>query len=1041
MIALHGLWTSGSMNIWGEDSDLIAASARKRRNQSPASQIQSHPFALSHKRVRDVLDLLFQSSRGQQAVEGNMVLRLPSDPSGPLASPELMPDYERSPSGTARLQLASWKVPSLSIDGAETLAMLAELPDILPNGTSLGTSFRYWMEVDKLSLELLAHERFVPELIEDGNGGLRAVWQPLLDSEGVQARLRLLAQAMPPVCRSIDLGVKQPAPAGILQSFLAATVDASVRRWLVSNPPLGRSRGSRLKNPPLAQRWLVALFSQDSNIEASLQESASFIKAMQSWAGQLRSTGAGAAFRTCFRLEPPRDLEDQGTPSADRPWALTYHLQATDDRSLLVDASAAWKERSGALTFLKRRFENPQERLLADLGRASRLFPALESSLKSARPVACRLSVDQAYGFLREAAPLLEESGFGVLVPPWWQKPAARLGVRLKVRPKDGGNIAGRGLGINGLVDYDWEVSLGDEKLSREEFERLAALKVPLVQVRGQWVELRSRDIEAAIRFFERKRGDLSLSDALRLGLSGGSSETGVPILGLEGEGWVGELLAGMASGVTMRVLPPPESFHGSLRPYQVRGYSWMAFLDRFGLGACLADDMGLGKTIQVIALLLNERSAKVRPGPTLIIAPMSVVGNWQREIERFGPSLKVMVHHGAGRHSGQAFAREAKKNDVVISTYPLVLRDQAYLEAVPWERLVLDEAQNIKNPSAKQTQAVRALKVNRRVALTGTPVENRLSELWSIMEFLNPGYLGPASRFRSSFAIPIERYRDAESMGRLRRLVQPFLLRRLKTDPTVIQDLPEKMEMKVFCNLTKEQASLYQAVVKDMIEKIDAKDGIERKGMVLAALTRLKQVCNHPAQFLQDGSSLAGRSGKLLRLVEMLEEVLAEGDRALVFTQFAEMGQMLKGYLQDALGKEALFLHGGAPRKARDEMVQRFQDGVNGPPIFILSLKAGGTGLNLTAASHVFHFDRWWNPAVEAQATDRAFRIGQKRNVQVHKYVCVGTLEERIDQLMEDKKVLAESVVGAGEGWLTEMSTDQLRDLLALSSEAVMED
>ncbi|MDO8692406.1 MAG: DEAD/DEAH box helicase, partial [Dehalococcoidia bacterium] len=719
----------------------------------------------------------------------------------------------------------------------------------------------------------------------------------------------------------------------------------------------------------------------------------------------------------------------------------TFQLQATDDRSLLVDAPTVWKERSGVLTFLKRLFENPQERLLADLGRASRLFPALESSLRSPRPAACKLPVEQAYQFLRESAPLLEESGFGVLVPPWWQKPSARLGVRLKVKPKSAVDTNGGLLGMNSLVDYDWEMSLGDEKLSREEFERLATLKVPLVQVRGQWVELRSQDIEAAIRFFDRKQGDLSLSDALRLGLSGDGSETGVPIIGLQGEGWVGELLGEMASGVAMGELPPPESFHGSLRPYQVRGYSWMAFLDRFGLGACLADDMGLGKTIQIIALLLHERSAKGRPAPTLIIAPMSVVGNWQREIERFGPSLKVMVHHGAGRLSGPDFTGEAKKHDVVISTYPLAYRDQAHLAAFPWERLVLDEAQNIKNPSSRQAQAIRSLNVKRRVALTGTPVENRLSELWSIMEFLNPGYLGSASRFRTAFALPIERYHDAESLGRLRRMVQPFLLRRLKSDPTIIRDLPEKMEMKVFCHLTREQASLYQAVVKDMMEKIDAKAGIGRKGMVLAALTRLKQVCNHPAQFLQDGSPLAGRSGKLMRLAEMLEEAVAEGDRALVFTQFAEMGQMLKGHLQEALGREVLFLHGGTPRKARDQMVERFQGAAGGPPVFILSLKAGGTGLNLTAASHVFHFDRWWNPAVEAQATDRAFRIGQKRNVQVHKYVCVGTLEERIDQLMEGKKELAESVVGAGETWLTEMSTDELRSMLTLSSEAVLED
>ncbi|HLB11742.1 MAG TPA: DEAD/DEAH box helicase, partial [Dehalococcoidia bacterium] len=388
-----------------------------------------------------------------------------------------------------------------------------------------------------------------------------------------------------------------------------------------------------------------------------------------------------------------------------------------------------------------------------------------------------------------------------------------------------------------------------------------------------------------------------------------------------------------------------------------------------------------------------------------------------------------------------KALEREARKHDLVVSTYALAHRDQVHLSAVPWHRVVLDEAQNIKNPSARQTQAVRSLKAGQRVALTGTPVENRLSELWSIMEFLNPGYLGSGEQFRRNFAIPIEKYRDAERSSQLRRLVQPFLLRRLKTDPAIIQDLPEKMEMKVFCHLTQEQASLYEAVVKDMMQRIEESEGMGRRGLVLATLLKLKQVCNHPAQFLQDGSALSGRSGKLLRLAEMLEEVVAGGDRSLVFTQFAEMGQMLKGHLQEQLGKEVLFLHGGTSRRARDEMVQRFQAGPDGPAIFVLSLKAGGLGLNLTAASHVFHFDRWWNPAVENQATDRAFRIGQKRNVQVYKYVCAGTLEERIDQMIEQKKELAESVVGAGEDWLTGMSTDQLRQVFALSREAVMEE
>jgi len=418
----------------------------------------------------------------------------------------------------------------------------------------------------------------------------------------------------------------------------------------------------------------------------------------------------------------------------------------------------------------------------------------------------------------------------------------------------------------------------------------------------------------------------------------------------------------------------------------------------------------------------------------------MSVVGNWQREIERFAPELRVLVHHGLRRRRDLAFASEASHYDVVITTYALAHRDRTLLRGCAWERLVLDEAQNLKNPGTLQARAVRSLRAQTRVALTGTPLENRLSELWSILETLNPGYLGSRGDFRQSFAVPIERNRDPRRRETLRRLVQPFLLRRLKTDPEVIRDLPVKLEMDVYCNLTREQAGLYQAVVDEMLTAIDRAEGIARRGLVLAALTRLKQICNHPAQYLRDGTVLEGRSGKVARLAEMLEEVRAVGERALVFTQFAEMGKLLESYLAARLRCEVLFLHGGTPKGERDRMVDRFAE-ADGPPIFLLSLRAGGTGLNLTPANHVFHFDRWWNPAVEDQATDRAFRIGQTRNVQVHKFICVGTLEERIDRMIREKRDLADLVVGSGEQWLTELDTRQLREVLLLSRDAVSEE
>ncbi|MGC1219380.1 MAG: DEAD/DEAH box helicase, partial [Phormidesmis sp.] len=401
-----------------------------------------------------------------------------------------------------------------------------------------------------------------------------------------------------------------------------------------------------------------------------------------------------------------------------------------------------------------------------------------------------------------------------------------------------------------------------------------------------------------------------------------------------------------------------------------------------------------------------------------------------------------TLVYHSDKRPKGSALVKAVEKLDLVITSYTLVQRDLKDLKRIEWRGMVLDEAQNIKNPSAKQSLAVREIESEFRIALTGTPVENRLSELWAIMDFLNPGYLGPLNFFKRRFATPIEKYGDTDSLKTLRSLVQPFILRRLKTDRSIIQDLPEKQEMTVFCGLSSEQARLYQKLVDNTLGEIDEATGVQRRGMILGLLVKLKQICNHPAQFLkQDSLGKARRSGKLQRLDEMLEEVVAEGDRALIFTQFAEWGKLLGSHLEHRLGAKTMFLYGSTPQNKREEMVDRFQLDPAGPKIFILSLKAGGVGLNLTRANHVFHFDRWWNPAVENQATDRAFRIGQQKNVQVHKFVCTGTLEERINEMINSKKALAEQVVGAGEQWLTELDTDQLRNLLLLDRDAVIDE
>jgi SNF2 family DNA or RNA helicase len=662
--------------------------------------------------------------------------------------------------------------------------------------------------------------------------------------------------------------------------------------------------------------------------------------------------------------------------------------------------------------------------------------------------------------------PLLEESGFRTTIPLWWGSQQSTLNANLYIySPKLDAVILGRSegsngttstLGLNAIVDCQWRVAVGGHTLSHEEFEQLLKQKQPLVKVQGQWVHLHAGAIEEAKRLFaDGATTQMPLVEALRLTRGGGETLQSLTIGGLTATGWVHELLQSTTDSESLPDISQPARFEGQLRPYQLTGLRWMAFLSKFGIGTCLADDMGLGKTIQLIALLQHERAENPDGvGPTLLIVPTSVIGNWCREIDKFAPELRVHVHHGPDRPLGEGFTNAIADCDVVITTYGLVHRDRDTLNGCTWFRAALDEAQYIKNPPTKQAQSIRALKAWHRVALTGTPVENRLVELWSIMEFLNPGYLGPAATFKRTIARPIEQRRDPKTAEELRRMIQPFVLRRLKTDATVIDDLPDCVQTKEFANLTKEQAGIYEQVVEKMVNDVERSDGIQRRGLVLSTLVKLKQICNHPAHYAQAGhrdgvdvteSSAPGlqtaRSGKATRMMSLLEEVLATGEKALVFTQFREMGRLLSAMIQHDLDCETLFLHGGTPTKRRQQFIDRFQSDDGNVPVFILSLKAGGVGLNLTAANHVFHYDRWWNPAIENQATDRAFRIGQLKTVHVHKFVCTGTLEEKIDQMIEQKMELAHNIVGSGEQWISDLTAGQLRDMLVLRDTAWEDD
>ncbi|GAB4379272.1 MAG: DEAD/DEAH box helicase [Elainellaceae cyanobacterium] len=766
----------------------------------------------------------------------------------------------------------------------------------------------------------------------------------------------------------------------------------------------------------------------------------------QGWRDRISRTQTATPFYLCFQLEEPNNPKEK--------WLLEFQVAAKHEpsqRLALIDYWHASDKRQKELQ--KSLGTDFEQNLLMNLGYAARIYPKLWQGLETDQPMAVTLTLNEAFEFLKEAAWVLEDAGYKIVIPAWWTpKGRQRAKVRLKAKGKSlSANDKSKSyFSFETLVEYQYDLAIGDHTISEKEWQQLVNAKSPLVQFRGQWMELDQDKMREMLEFWKKhqqEHPEMSLLDFLRM--------TAEEQDGLEVEFERDEVLSNMLSKLNdksrLEVVPDPPGFQGALREYQKRGVSWLYYLESLGLNGCLADDMGLGKSAQVIARLLQERQpekpkkGKPKPAaiaPTLLVAPTSVVGNWYKEIEKFAPQLRVLVHHGGQRQQdADAFKAEALQHDVVITSFTLARKDQKVLEAIDWHRVVVDEAQNIKNPKAAQTKAILKLPATHKLALTGTPVENRLLDLWSIFNFLNPGYLGKEAQFRKSFEIPIQKDNDKVQSTTLKKMVEPFILRRMKTDQSIIKDLPDKVEQKLFCNLTKEQASLYEAAIKDIDRQLAEVEGIQRKGLILSTLMKLKQICNHPMQFLQDQSEFTPeRSHKLERLSEMVTEVMEENESLLVFTQFTEIGEALEKYLKHTLHYNTYYLHGGTPTPKRQQMIAEFQDPDTEPSVFILSLKAGGVGITLTKANHVFHFDRWWNPAVEDQATDRAFRIGQKKNVFVHKFVAIGTLEERIDEMIEDKKKLAGAIVGADESWLTELDNNAFKQLIALNRSAILE-
>lgn len=998
MLILHMAEMDGSLALWGE-----------RSGDGRPAQKGMHPWSATPDELR-----VASIPLGEDGVF-TATAWLPTADGRPVPSSGIIAEVTSAPT-----KISPWRVAAcrLSVQEAMDVLQMTYGRRTLEDGAMVGEDMAWWAEVLRQVGSMMARQQYLPDAVPVGNDKYVAAWNPVFVGEDAEWTDAAIAK-MPAVARALTKTSTGRAPskpaAAVLWNAASNLTDHIVRATMQG---AGRRGRRRVCFDSIHDAWLYSLRSEHRAISGTAEALRQLAGQIHEWQRPIAII-AGSPFRLCFRIEEPEEEQDV--------WNVRYLVQSNDDPSLLVPVDIAWNDA-----------ERPNLRghLLFALGQAAEICPGIAAGLSRDGPSGHTTDVAGAYHFLTREAEALRQAGYGVMLPAWWtgRGNRRRLAAKAQVQRADTG---GSGiLSLDSMLQFDWEVALGDQSISIEELERMASLKSSLVKMRGQWAVVSTEEIRAAIDLLKKGRGGGSLRDMVRMDLGVGDTPEGLEWGGISSTDTVQDILEQLNGRASMEEIEPPEGFIGKLRPYQRRGYAWLSFLRQWGLGGCLADDMGLGKTIQMLALVQRDREAG-ETRPALLVCPTSVINNWKREAARFAPGLSVLVHHGTGRAKGEAFSRAAANHAMVVTSYGLLLRDIKTIRSAQWSGIVLDEAQNIKNSQTKQAQAVRSIRSDYQFALTGTPVENSVADLWSIMEFLNPGFLGGQKKFRQNFLLPIQSGRDEEAAERLRRATGPFVLRRLKTDKSVISDLPDKIEIKEYCALTKEQATLYASVLQETERALAEAEGIQRRGIILGTLSKLKQVCNHPAHFLGDNSAVPRRSGKLERLTEMLEEVVESGDKALIFTQFVEMGHVLKRHIQEVFGREVVFLHGGTPRRRRDIMVERF-DSDDAVQIFVVSLKAGGTGLNLTAASHVFHFDRWWNPAVEDQATDRAFRIGQTRNVQVRKMICAGTLEERIDQMIERKKEIADSVVGTGEGWLTELSNDELREVLALSREAV---
>jgi hypothetical protein len=924
---------------------------------------------------------------------------------------------------------------------------------LLAPGVMMALDLCYIAECWRFARSLLERGRFLPDIRMARNGdetSFESIWRPLLAGDDAE-RFDRLARLMPSILWFSRDHSSQETVRDVLSDMLCSVIDGFVRySWSKKHRTQNEvdanyhsklanvlvKRNSGQDGASLAERrkmghlvsalnphllWVRSLgwLNDTSGMPKSLE---SIYSDAREWWSSFEWF-AHAPFKLCVKL-----AESSGA------WRLEY-LMKYPRTGEMVPVEDVWSGevcRSGESGDYMRRC------VLLILGRMGAMVKPVQRSLEQNAPTGCDLSEDEAAEFLLSQIQALETSGVGVYFPDWWPDASSiRLTLRGRVISGVVPPLFFRKM-ISSVVERDndailsfrWEIALGGSLLMDDEAELVMSRRTPLMRIQSRWVFIRPEQIDLISRRMEQLPRTLSASGALRLAASDRHIDGFMDCPELE------RAYESLTKGLTKELVEKPQSMMATLRSYQSRGFSWLSFLSSLGLGACLADDMGLGKTIQTLALIQHRRDLGERR-PVLLICPTSVLENWRLEISRFLPKMSIYMHHGRGRAKGLEFAMAIRGKTMVLSSYAVLQRDASLIQETEWAGVVLDEAQNIKNPDTNQARAARSVKSDWRIALTGTPVENHVGDLWSIMEFLMPGMLGGRRHFFDDYVKPIQESRDTELLDGLKREVAPFIMRRMKTDRDIVPDLPQKIETKVFCGLKKEQVVLYSEITDGLSREISGVSGIKRRGLVLAGLTRIKQICDHPSLLTKDGDFSQHRSAKLERMLTLAEEMFETGDRTLIFTQYVEMGDILKSQLQDRFGREVLFLHGAVLKDSRDKMVSRFQAD-SGPQFFVLSLRAGGVGLNLTGANHVVMYDRWWNPAVEQQAIDRAYRIGQSRNVQVHIFCCRGTLEERIDELISSKKEVANKVIESNDNWITELSDRELQRLLSLAPGAM---